>query len=341
LAFSLGELAVQFGCELVGDTDVTVSRAATLVLADATNVCFFANKHYLEQLRSTSAGAVILRKEDLEDCPVNALLTDDPYLVFAKVADLLHPQPAIIAGIHESAFVDPSATVAKGAQIAANCVVEADAVIESDVILGPGVIIGPRCRIGAGSRLLANTTIVQDVLMGERCLVHPGAVIGSDGFGNARGESGWVKVPQLGRVVIGDDVEIGANTAIDRGALDDTIIEDGVRLDNLVHVAHNVRIGQHTALAAQNGIAGSTTIGKRCMSGGQVGFDGHINVCDDVIVGGKSVLTKDIREPGYYTGTFAAEKNMHWKRLVARFRRLDRLAERVGKLEKSADKNDD
>ena len=177
--------------------------------------------------------------------------------------------------------------------------------------------------------------------MGERCLVHPGAVIGSDGFGNARGESGWVKVPQLGRVVIGNDVEIGANTAIDRGALEDTIIEDGVRLDNLVHVAHNVRIGQHTALAAQNGIAGSTTIGKRCMSGGQVGFDGHINICDDVVVGGKSALTKDIREPGYYTGTFAAEKNMRWKRLVARFKRLDRLAERVGKLEKSADKNDD
>ena len=184
-------------------------------------------------------------------------------------------------------------------------------------------------------------TVVQDVELGERCIVHAGAVLGSDGFGNAQGNNGWVKVPQVGRLLIGNDVEIGANSAIDRGALDDTVIEDGVRLDNLVHIAHNVHIGQHTALAGQNGVAGSTTIGKRCMFGGQVGIAGHLNICDDVIVGGKSVLTKDVEEPGYYVGTFRAEKDKEWKRKVARFRRLESLVSRVHVLEKMAKSDDE
>ena len=189
--------------------------------------------------------------------------------------------------------------------------------------------------------MLANVTIVQDAELGERCIIHPGTIIGSDGFGNAQSESGWVKVPQIGRVLIGNDVEVGANSTIDRGALDDTVIGDGARLDNLVHIAHNVRIGQHTALAAQNGIAGSTTIGKRCMFGGQVGVDGHLTICDDVIVGGKSVLTEYIKEPGFYAGTFSAEKDKQWKRKVARFRRLENLAGRVKVLEKMKRSDDE
>jgi len=336
-AISLGELAAEFGCELVGDPLAKVSCVATLTSATVGDLSFFANKAYRNQLRSTAAGAVLLRAAEADDCPVNALLVDDPYLIFAKIADLLYPQPDIIAGKHASAVISPSARIAESVQISAHVVIEEEAIIEADVFLGPGVVVGPRCKIGKSSRLLANVTIVQDVELGQRCIIHPGAVVGSDGFGNARSDQGWVKVPQVGRVLIGNDVEIGANSAIDRGALDDTVIEDGVRLDNLVHLAHNVRIGQHTALAAQNGVAGSTTIGKRCMFGGQVGIDGHLNICDDVIVGGKSVLTKDIKEPGFYAGTFAAEKDKDWKRKVARFRRLENLANRVRDLEKVAD----
>jgi UDP-3-O-[3-hydroxymyristoyl] glucosamine N-acyltransferase len=336
-AFRLGELAAEFGCELVGDPQVKVSCVATLTSAKSGDLSFFANKAYRDQLRSTTAGAVLLRATDAEDCPVNALLADDPYLIFARIADLLYPQPDIVAGKHASAVISASAKIAENVQISAHTVIEDEAIIEADVFLGPGVFVGPRCRIGRSSRLLANVTIVQDVELGQRCIIHPGAVIGSDGFGNARGDQGWVKVPQVGRALIGNDVEIGANTTIDRGALDDTVIEDGVRLDNLVHVAHNVRIGQHSALAAQNGIAGSTTIGKRCMFGGQVGIDGHLNICDDVIVGGKSVLTKDITDAGFYAGTFAAEKDKDWKRKVARFRRLENLVSRVRNLEKTAD----
>ena len=340
-AIRLGELAAEFGCELVGDPQVKVSRVATLSSANAGELSFFANKAYREQLRTTSAGVVLLRAADAEDCPVNALITDDPYLAFARIAGMLHSQPDLVAGTHVSAVVSPSAKIATNVQLSAHVVIEDDAIIEADVFVGPGVVIGPRCRIGRASRLLANATVVQDVELGERCIIHAGAVLGSDGFGNAQGNKGWVKVPQVGRLLIGNDVEIGANSAIDRGALDDTVIEDGVRLDNLVHIAHNVRIGQHTALAAQNGVAGSTTIGKRCMFGGQVGIAGHLNICDDVIVGGKSVLTKDVKEPGYYVGTFSAEKDKEWKRKVARFRRLESLVSRVHVLEEMAKSDDE
>lgn len=339
-AIRLGELAAEFGCELIGDPQVKVSRVATLSSASDGSLSFFANKAYRGQLLATTAGAVLVRAADADACPVNALIADDPYLVFARIAGLLHPQTDLVAGAHASAVVSSSATIAANVQLSAHTLIDDDAIIEDDVFVGPGVIVGPRCRIGKGSRLLANVTIVQDADIGERCIVHPGAVIGSDGFGNAQSERGWVKVPQVGRVLIGNDVEIGANATIDRGALDDTVIADGVRLDNLVHIAHNVRIGQHTALAAQNGVAGSTTIGKRCLFGGQVGIDGHLNICDDVIVSGKSALTKDIKEPGYYAGTFAAEKDRDWKRKVARFRRLESLANRVQVLEKMTNRDD-
>lgn len=339
-AIRLGELAAEFGCELVGDPQIKVSRVATLSSANAGELSFFANKAYRDQLRTTCAGVVLLRAADADDCPVNALIADDPYLAFARIAGVLHAQPDLVAGTHASAAVSPTAKIAANVQLSANVVVEEDAIIEADVFVGPGVVVGPRCKIGRASRLLANVTIVQDVELGERCIIHSGAVLGSDGFGNAQSDKGWVKVPQVGRLLIGNDVEIGANAAIDRGALDDTVIADGVRLDNLVHIAHNVRIGEHTALAAQNGVAGSTTIGKRCMFAGQVGIDGHLNICDDVIVGGKSVLTKDIKEPGFYAGTFAAEKDKVWKRKVARFRRLENLVGRVQVLEKMA-KDDD
>ncbi len=338
---SLGELAVQFGCELVGDPAAKVSRVATLANADSESLSFFANKAYREQLRQTTATAVLVHPDDAKDCPVNALLADDPYLAYARIADVLCPFPDLAPGIHQSAVVASSANVSDSAQVSANVVIDDDCVLGDQVFVGPGVVIGPRCTIGGGTRLNANVTLVQDVRMGERCMVHPGAVIGSDGFGNAMSDGGWVKVPQVGGVRIGNDVEIGANTTIDRGAIDDTILENGVRLDNLIQIAHNVEVGEHTAMAAFTGISGSTIIGKRCMFAGRSGAVGHITICDDVVVGGMTMISKDIREPGFYTASFPAEKDKDWKRKVARFRRMDELVKRVGALEKAAGNDDE
>jgi UDP-3-O-[3-hydroxymyristoyl] glucosamine N-acyltransferase len=333
LAISLGELAVQFGCELIGDPQATVSRVATLANAGTDDLSFFANASYRDSLRRTRATAVIVRPADADDCSVNALLADDPYLAYARMASTLYPPENINAGIHVTAVISPSADVSRMSQISANAVIENDAVVHDAAYIGPGSVIGARCRVGRGTRILANVTLVQDVSIGERCIVHSGAVIGADGFGNARTADGWQKVPQVGCVRIGNDVEIGANTTIDRGAIDDTIIENGVRLDNLIQIAHNVCIGEHTAMAAFTGVSGSTTIGKRCMFAGQVGIVGHISICDDVVVGGAAVVSKDITEPGFYSGSFPAEKDRDWKRKVARFRRLEELTKRVSNIE--------
>mgnify|MGYP001813554114 CR=1 FL=1 len=335
MARSLGELAVQFGCELIGDPAVTVDRVATLASAGAGQLSFFANRLYREDLLSTGAAAVVIKPADADHCPVNALLADDPYLAYARMAAELHPEPAAMPGIHEAASVAASATLANGVEVAANATVGDEAQIGENVLIGPGAVIGPRCHVGDDTRILANATLVQDVSIGKRCIIHPGAVIGSDGFGNAMSDSGWVKVPQVGGVRIGDDVEIGANTTIDRGAIDDTVIEDGVRIDNLVQIAHNVRVGAHTAMAAFTGISGSTVIGKRCMFAGQAGIVGHISICDDVVVGGATMISKDITKPGFYTGSFPGEPDRDWKRRVARFRRLDDLAKRVAALERN------
>lgn len=334
MARSLGELAAQFGCELIGDPSVTVARVATLANAGDGQLSFFANKLYRDELRATRAAAVILRADNKDDCPVAALLADDPYLIYARIAAELHPEPVVEAGAHTSAVISESASLGAGTEISANAMIGDDVILGANVYVGPGVVIGPRCTVGDDTRLLANATLVQDVSMGVRCIVHPGAVIGSDGFGNAQSSDGWVKVPQVGGVRIGDDVEIGANTTIDRGAIDDTIIEEGVRLDNLVQIAHNVRVGAHTAMAAFTGVSGSTVIGKRCMLAGRAGIVGHINICDDVIVGGATMISKDINKPGFYTGSFPGEPDRDWKRKVARFRRLEDLAGRVAALEK-------
>jgi UDP-3-O-[3-hydroxymyristoyl] glucosamine N-acyltransferase len=330
---SLGDLATRFGCELIGDPASTVTRVATLANAGPDAVSFLANPAYRPQLEKTTAGAVVLSPEAALECPVPALLASDPYLAFARIAAVLHPPETLPPGIHTSAVIDPSARVSASAHIAAHVVIERDVRVADGVMIGPNSTIGPRCRIGRDTRLHANAVLVQDVQIGERCIVHSGAVIGSDGFGNARGDTGWVKVPQTGGVQIGNDVEIGANTTIDRGAIEDTVIEDGVRLDNLIQIAHNVRVGAHTAMASQSGVSGSTVIGKRCMFGGQSGIVGHVTICDDVVVGGATMISKDIREPGFYTGSFPAEKDREWKRKVARFRRLDDLVDRVRKLE--------
>lgn len=330
---SLGELATRFGCELIGDPDIEISDVASLPNATSTSLSFLSNPSYKTQLPSTNAAAVILRPADADECPVAAILHDDPYACYARMASLVHPPPSFEPGVHVSAVVDASATVAVTAHLSANVVIGERTRIGDNVFVGPGTVIGPDCEIGDDCRLLANVTLARAVRMGKRGLIHPGAVLGADGFGNAMTPEGWVKVPQVGGVAIGDDVEIGANTTVDCGAIDDTVIEDGVRIDNLCMIAHNVHVGAHTAMAAQTGISGSTTIGKRCMFAGNTGAVGHITICDDVVILGKAMVTKDITDPGPYSGMFGAEPARTWAKHVGRVRRLESLQKRVRKLE--------
>lgn len=334
MPISLGELASRFNCELVGDPGVEVDNVATLRNANPRSLSFMSNPAYKGQLAETSAAAVVLRAGDAEAAPAASLVSDNPYAAFARMAAAISPPPVYEPGVHASACVDPGATVAASAHVAANTFIGEGTTIGENVYIGPGTVVGPDCSIGDDVRLLANVTIVRSVRIGKRSIIHPGTVIGSDGFGNAMTQEGWVKVPQLGGVSIGDDVEVGANTAIDCGALDDTVIENGVRIDNLVMIAHNVRIGAHTAIAGQSGIAGSTVIGKRCMFAGQVGVAGHLTICDDVIFSGQVMISKNITEPGRYASNFPAEPAAVWNRRVARFRRLDALIDRVSNLEK-------
>ena len=334
MPISLGELATRFGCELIGDPDIEVSDVASLPNATGSSLTFLTGGAYKKQLPSTTAAAVILRPQDADDCPVAAILHDDPYACYARMAAVVCPPPAFEPGIHASAVVDASATVAASAHLGPNVVVGERSTIGENVYVGPGSVIGPDCAIGDDTRLIANVTLARAVIIGKRGIFHPGVVLGSDGFGNAITPEGWVKVPQLGGVRIGDDVEIGANTTVDCGAIDDTVIDDGVRIDNLCMIAHNVHVGAHTAMAAMVGIAGSTTIGKRCLFAGQGGAVGHITICDDVIIGAMSYASKDIKEPGTYLASFPAEPARDWTRNVARFRRIEALQARVKKLEK-------
>ncbi len=333
---SLGELATEFGCDLVGDPDTRVDRVATLANASPQSIGFLANPAYRNQLEATKAAAVVLAEADADDCPVAALICEDPYTTYARIAGRLHPPAEYPPGIHSSAIVDASATISDSAHISANAVIGKDCSIADGVFIAAGCVLGERCSVGANAKILSNATLVDDIRIGERCIIHSGAVVGSDGFGHARSDSGWIKVPQVGGVLIGDDVEVGANTAIDCGAIDDTIIEDGVRLDNLIQVGHNVRIGAHTAIIGPTAIAGSSTIGKRCMISGLVGVVGHVTVCDDVIITPQVLITKDIKEPGVYSATFGAQKDKDWKRMVVRFRRLETLEKRLAALEGKA-----
>lgn len=334
MPISLGELAAAVGCELIGDPDTTVNGVASLTSASSESLAFLSSGAYSSQLSSTKAAAVVLRAQDADNCPVAAFISDNPYATYARMAALVCPEPTLEPGVHASATVAETASVATSAHIAASAVIGERTTVGENTIVGPGTVIGPDCVIGGDCRFVANVTVVKDVKIGARGVFHPGVVIGADGFGNAMTPDGWVKVPQVGGVRIGSDVEIGANTTVDCGAIGDTVIEDGVRIDNLCMIAHNVHIGEHTAMAGLTGIAGSTKIGKRCMFAGASGAVGHITVCDDVVVAAKTFLSKDVTEAGTYAASFPADNARSWARQLARFRRLGTLIERVKKLEK-------
>ena len=333
MTFTLGEIAKHICAELIGDPDCKIDKVATLGSALPGSISFLSNRRYTKQLATTKASAVILDANNAESNPGYSLVTDNPYLGFAKVVNLLHPRERPQPGIHESAVVAENAIIDTSASIGANVVISENSRIAENVEIGPGCFIDKNVVIGANSKLFANVVILKEVQIGSGVILHPGVIIGSDGFGLANDQGSWLKISQLGTVIIGDDVEIGANSSIDRGAIEDTVIETGVKIDNQVQIGHNVRIGAHTAIAGCVGIAGSTTIGERCMIGGAVGISGHLAITDDVIITAMSGIANSIKEPGIYSSGIPAMEAGTWRKNVAGLKQLFRLVSRINKLE--------
>ncbi len=330
---TLAELAGRFGGEVAGDPATRVAQVATLESAGPGEIGFLAHARYRAELARTRASAVIVGPEDRDAATLARIITPNPYLYFARVSAYFNPPPAVVPGVHESAVVEEGATVAASASIGANAVIGKRARIGEGTVIGACCAIGDDASIGDETRLYANVTVYHACSIGARCVIHSGVVIGSDGFGIALDNGVWRKIPQIGRAIIGDDVEIGANTAIDRGALDDTIIEEGAKIDNLVQVAHNVRIGAHTAIAGCVGIAGSAKIGRHCQLGGAAMIYGHITIADGITVSAGTLVMKSLRERGTYTGVYPFSSHAEWLKNAARLRQLDELAGRVRELE--------
>ena len=332
--YTLGELAERFGLTYSGNADRHITGLATLAEAGPQELAFLANRKYLPQLSRTGAGAVILHPDFADQCPVDCLLAEAPYVAFARLTHLFDRAPVPPPGAHPAAVISPAAEVDPGASVGPHAVLEAGVVLGPGVVVGAGVYIGHDSRLGAGTRVFPNAVIYHDVHIGEGCVIHSQAVLGADGFGFAPGAGGWEKICQLGGVRIGDRVEIGACTTVDRGALDHTVIEDGAIIDNLVQIAHNCRIGKNTAIAGCTGLAGSTIIGANCTLAGGVGVVGHVEICDNVHVTGMTMVTKSITEPGSYSSGTPMAPTRDWKRSAVRFSQLDRLQQRLAALEK-------
>lgn len=334
MAVTLAELASHVqGC-VRGDAQQRIYSVAALDAAGPHDIAYVADKKYLSRLSSTAAGAVLLTDEDAVGYTGNALIVADPQRCFAAIAQLLHPPAAVPAGVHPSAVISERARIAASAWIGPHVVIEAGASIAPSAFIGPSCYVGADARIGERTRLVARVTVLHECTVGADGVLHPGVVIGADGFGFAQDEGRWVKMPQRGGVVIGDDVEIGANTTVDRGTLADTVIGDGVKLDNLIQIGHNVRIGDHTVVAACCGVAGSAVIGRRCLIGGQCGIVGHIEIADDVKIMATSLITKSITQTGsVYSSSIRAEPLGQWRRNAARISQLDDMAHRLRQLE--------
>ncbi len=323
--FTAAGLAQRFGLDVVGDGDIAVAGVATLAGAKPGQLGFLANPRYRGQLASTGASVVVMRADDAIDAPMTALVARDPYAAFARIAALFEPVAEQPPGIHASAVIAADAVIDPSAHIGPFVSIGARSHVGAGVVIGPGSVIGEDCVVGAGSELIARVTLVTRVRLGQRVRIHPGAVLGADGFGLAMAEGRWLKVPQLGGVLVGDDCEIGANTCIDRGALEDTVLEEDVRLDNQIQVGHNVYIGAHTAMAGCSAVAGSARIGRYCLIGGAAGVLGHLEITDQVVVTAMSLVTHSIREPGEYSSGTPLMDNRSWRKNAARFKQLDKL----------------
>ncbi|MDZ4731811.1 MAG: UDP-3-O-(3-hydroxymyristoyl)glucosamine N-acyltransferase [Xanthomonadales bacterium] len=334
--YSLLQLAERFDLELKGNPDHFVDGVGTLRAANNSQVSFLANPAYRAELDATQAGAVVLKAGDADCCPTNSLIARDPYLAYARIATLFAPSTRQEAGIHPAAFVHPSARLGKNVAVGPNAVIERDCEIGDACSIGPGSVIGRDSKLGAGCQIYANVTLYHQSHLGQRVIVHSGVVIGSDGFGLAFAGDHWEKVPQLGKVRIGDDCEIGAGSTIDRGAIGDTVLEEDVRTDNQVQIGHNVYVGAHTAMAAKAGIAGSTRVGRYCMLGGGCGIQGHIEIADHVTIAARSIAYYPITEAGStWSALIPAQPITEWQRNLSRLRKLDQLARKVFKLERS------
>jgi UDP-3-O-[3-hydroxymyristoyl] glucosamine N-acyltransferase len=332
--FTLGELADRLDLAFSGDAQRVIVGLAPLERAGPAELTFLAGKTYLSQLAHTQAAAVIIGEEFAPQCPVDTLVSTNPYLSYARATRLFCQSPQPARGVHASAVVSVQAQVHASAAVGPRVVIEAGAEVAADVILDAGVYLGHNSRVGPGSRVYPNAVIYHDVWLGSHCVVHSHAVLGADGFGFAQGPEGWEKIHQLGGVRIGSRVEIGAGTTVDRGALDHTVIEDGVIIDNLVQIGHNCRIGRNTAIAGCCGLAGSTTIGANCTLAGGVGVVGHVDICDSVHVTGMTMVTRSISEPGSYSSGTPMDNTAQWKRNAVRFSQLDTIARRLAALER-------
>ncbi|ACY83592.1 UDP-3-O-(3-hydroxymyristoyl)glucosamine N-acyltransferase [Edwardsiella piscicida] len=330
----LADLAQQLNAELHGDGDLVITGVASMHSAQANQITFLSNSRYREQLAACQAGAVVLTQADLEFCPQAALVVKNPYLTYAMMAQIMDTTPAPASGIAPSASIDPTATLGNNVSIGANAVIEAGVALGDNVIIGAGCFIGKFTRIGAGTRLWANVSVYHQVEIGAQCLVQSGTVIGSDGFGYANDRGNWVKIPQLGSVRIGDRVEIGACTTIDRGALDDTVIGNGVIIDNQCQIAHNVMIGDNTAVAGGVIMAGSLKIGRYCQIGGASVINGHMEICDQAVVTGMGMVMRPITEPGIYSSGIPLQPNKTWRKTAALVMNIDEINKRLKAVEK-------
>jgi UDP-3-O-[3-hydroxymyristoyl] glucosamine N-acyltransferase len=333
--YTLGEIAKTIDAELNGDPNHNIAGVSTLQSANEKQISFLDNTKYQHFLTSTKAAAVILSAKDAEQYTGNALIVENPYFAFAQVASLFTQLPQITTGIHSAAIIGKNCKIDPSAKIAANVVIDDDVTIGANTHIHPNCVIGKNCRIGTNCCLWPNVTLYYETKIGNQVNIHSGAVLGADGFGWAQHKEQWHKVPQLGGVVVEDDADIGANTTIDRGTLDNTIIETGVKLDNHVQIAHNVKVGAHTIIAGLSGIAGSTTIGKHCIIGGCVAIAGHLNITDHVILTGTSVVSRSIKEPEIYSSGVGLMKNREWRKNAIRFYHLNEMAKRLKKVEKT------
>ncbi len=334
IRLTAAQLVQQLGGELIGSPQASFTKVGSLSGADTDCLAFLANPKYANQLADCKAAIVIVAPNAKGNLSAlqTAIVVEQPYLYYARVTQLLAPKPAI-TGIHPSAVIDPTAVIHEHASIGVGVVIHAGAVIGQRCIIQAHCVVGENSSIGQNSLLYPNVVIYADCMIGERAIIHSGVVIGADGFGFAPHEQGWLKIAQLGGVTIGNDVEIGSNTCIDRGAIENTVIGDGCKLDNQIQIVHNVKIGRFTAIAACVGIAGSAIIGERCMLGGAAGVLGHLSICDGVTLSAMSLVTRSIDKPGFYTGVFPLMENKDWERSAVLVRQLDQMRKRIKALE--------
>jgi len=330
---TVAELAQLVSAKVIGDSSKLIGGISTLQNATDGDISFLSNSKYKKFLRETKAGAVLVSEDVISDCPVVAIVCDNPYLAYAIITKYLISEGKPEPGIHPSAVIAATAKISKSARIDANVVIGDNTVVGDAVWIGAGSVIGSNCVIEEDTRLFANVTFYNNVMVGKDCVFHSGAVVGSDGFGLAKDGRRWVRIPQIGGVKIGDSVDVGANTTVDGGALEPTVLEDGVKLDNQVHIAHNCRVGENTAFAGKAAMAGSSSVGKDCSVGGGTAINGHVSVCDNVLLSGYTMVTKSITEPGAFASILPAQEITQWRKNVANYRQLDKLKERIKLLE--------